>query len=188
MSDDAYGEDQGGHSGSPAPFPDIERWPTGRLLSTAARLSTHAWNEHLKSADLTHAGFVALDVLTTTGPLTPSRLAQIVHVKAQTIGRILARLERHGYVTRKRNPKDRRLMLVTVTESGAHVLKQAVESEQQLLSLALDTQALRHDLKLIVRELRTPPAEDSTRSRYHSTGQAEEPFPPAEVAGPEDES
>ncbi|MEZ2390225.1 MarR family winged helix-turn-helix transcriptional regulator [bacterium RCC_150] len=161
MSPDANDEHRAdGGPGTPAPFPgDIEQWPIGRLLSIASRLAKQAWNEQLTATGLTHAGYVALDVLSTTGPLTPTRLAQIIHIRAQTIGRILGKLEHHGYITRERNPKDRRLVLVTVTQKGAHALKQALESEQRLISLAVDTQALRRDLKIIVRALTDPPRE-----------------------------
>ena len=34
---------------------DPASWPTGRLLSTAARLVEHAWAEHLESVGITHA-------------------------------------------------------------------------------------------------------------------------------------
>jgi MarR family transcriptional regulator, organic hydroperoxide resistance regulator len=81
-------------------MPDLNNWPTPRLLSTAARLVEHAWDENLAGAGLTHAGFIALEVLDAQGPMTQARLAGAIRVRAQTIGKTLARLEAHGHVTR----------------------------------------------------------------------------------------
>ncbi|GAA4054586.1 hypothetical protein GCM10023063_48850 [Arthrobacter methylotrophus] len=72
-------------------MPDMERWPTGRLLSTAARLVEHAWNEKLRGMGLTHAGVIVMKVLAVKGPTTQSMLAQIVRVQAQTMGKTLTR-------------------------------------------------------------------------------------------------
>ena len=33
----------------------LDDWPTGRLLSTAARLVEHSWEKVLRSQDMTHA-------------------------------------------------------------------------------------------------------------------------------------
>ncbi len=101
----AQKEPPDGPRSTPVPFPgNLEQWPTGRLLSTASRLAKHAWNEQLRSAELTHAGFVAVDVLSATGTLTSTRLAQVIHIRAQTIGRIPRWLVSHGYVSRERDP------------------------------------------------------------------------------------
>ena len=57
-------------------MPDLEQWPTGRLLTTAARLVEHAWNERLVDIGVTHAGIIALGVLADQGALTQAGLAQ----------------------------------------------------------------------------------------------------------------
>ena len=77
------------------------QWPTNRLLSTAARLVEHAWNEELASLGVTHAGVMALDVLHSKGSMTQAQLAQEVRVQAQTMGKTLHRLEAHGVPRRR---------------------------------------------------------------------------------------
>ncbi|WP_051423302.1 MarR family winged helix-turn-helix transcriptional regulator [Arthrobacter sp. MA-N2] len=135
-------------------MPDIERWPTGRLLSTAARLVEHAWDENLRSIGLTHAGVIALEVLAATGPITQTTLAQIVRVQAQTMGQTLNRLEAHGHVARRRSSEDRRVHVVSLTSAGKEALEQAQESEQQVLAkVSIDTSMFRQELKVLVREL-----------------------------------
>ncbi len=135
-------------------MPDIERWPTGRLLSTAARLVEHAWDENLRSIGLTHAGVIALEVLSATGPITQTALAQIVRVQAQTMGQTLSRLETHGHISRRRSSEDRRVHVVSLTDAGREALERAVESEQQVLAqVSIDTSMFRQELKVVVREL-----------------------------------
>ena len=48
---------------------DMDRYPTGRLLSMAARRVEHAWEHVLREYDLTSASLVVLHVLS-TGPTT----------------------------------------------------------------------------------------------------------------------
>ena len=89
-------------------MPYRNQWPTNRLLSTAARLVEHAWNENLASLGITHAGVMALDVLHSEGSMTQAQLAHQVRVQAQTMGKTLHRLEVHGHITRSKNEQDRR--------------------------------------------------------------------------------
>ncbi|MDQ0031234.1 MarR family winged helix-turn-helix transcriptional regulator [Arthrobacter bambusae] len=137
-------------------MPDMERWPTGRLLSTAARLVEHAWNEKLRGMDLTHAGVIVMEVLAVKGPTTQSTLAQIVRVQAQTMGKTLSRLEAHGHVSRARSMSDRRSQVVSLTEAGEHTLGLATQLEREVLEpVPVDTAKLRRELQALVRELAT---------------------------------
>ena len=58
-------------------------WPTGRLLSTAARLVEHAWVEVLDELGLTHAGLIVLHVLG-EGPFSQRDLARRARERAAT--------------------------------------------------------------------------------------------------------
>jgi len=115
-------------------MPDMESWPTVRLLSTAARLVERAWNEKLQPIRLTHAGVIVLDVVSVMGPITQAGLARIARVRAQTMGASLARLEHHGYVVHASNPSDHRDHLVSITTTGAAVLEKAHELEHSVLA------------------------------------------------------
>ena len=129
-------------------------WPTGRLLSTAARLLEYAWNEKLKDIGLNHAGLIALDVLAANGPTTQTMLAQIIRVQAQTIGHTLIRLESQGYIRRQPNPSDGRSQVVSITEAGNTARKQARDLERSVLAkAAVDNDKLRTELTTIVRVL-----------------------------------
>lgn len=92
-------------------------WPTGRLLSTAARLVEQRWNEALARFDLTHAGFGVVAHLM-AGPLSQHQVAGLTKVEDQTISRTLDKLERQGHVRREQDAADRRRRVVTVTPEG----------------------------------------------------------------------
>jgi len=135
-------------------MPDMDHWPTGRLLSTAARLVEHSWNEKLGAIGLTHAGVIAIEVLAAQGPMTQAQLAQYVRVQAQTMGKTLSRLESHGHIARVRSTSDRRSHVVSLTERGKEAVAQAVEMERSVLaSASIDPEVLRQELKAVVREL-----------------------------------
>lgn len=137
-----------------AVMPDMDQWPTGRLLSTAARLVEHAWNERLATIGVTHAGIIALDVLAAQGPMTQARLAGIVKVQAQTMGKTLARMEAHGHVRRVRNTLDRRSHLVSLTEAGREAIGEAHTMEEGLLDRSgSNPEELRASLRKVIRSL-----------------------------------
>lgn len=135
-------------------MPDMDHWPTGRLLSTAARLVEHSWNEKLGAIGLTHAGVIAIEVLDAQGPMTQAQLAQYVRVQAQTMGKTLSRLEAHGHIARVRSTSDRRSHVVSLTERGKEAVAAAVEMERSVLaSASIDPEVLRQELQAVVREL-----------------------------------
>jgi DNA-binding MarR family transcriptional regulator len=135
-------------------MPDMDHWPTGRLLSTAARLVEHSWNEKLAAIGLTHAGVIAIEVLEAQGPMTQAQLAQYVRVQAQTMGKTLSRLEAHGHIARVRSTSDRRSHVVSLTERGKEAVAAAVEMERSVLaSASIDPEVLRQELQAVVREL-----------------------------------
>ncbi|OAE02207.1 MarR family transcriptional regulator [Arthrobacter sp. OY3WO11] len=132
----------------------MDHWPTGRLLSTAARLVEHSWNEKLGAIGLTHAGVIAIEVLDVQGPMTQAQLAQYVRVQAQTMGKTLSRLEAHGHIVRVRSTSDRRSHVVSLTEQGKEAVAAAVEMERSVLaSASIDPDLLRQELQAVVREL-----------------------------------
>lgn len=135
-------------------MPFTTQWPTNRLLSTAARLVEHAWNERLATLGVTHAGVMALDVLRAAGSMTQAQLAHRVRVQAQTMGKTLHRLELHGHVTRSKNIRDRRSHLVSITPEGQRILEAATQLEDELVGHGLLTdESLRRTLADIITTL-----------------------------------
>lgn len=138
-------------------MPDLSAWSTGRLLTTAARLVEQSWNQRLAELDITHAGFTALGVLATVGPLRQAQLAELVHVQAQTIGKTLSRLESRGYIERTRGDDDRRSQTVRITDKGRAILEMGRDIERTLVSdEALLSPELRDHLRAAIEELAEP--------------------------------
>ncbi|WP_265523672.1 MarR family winged helix-turn-helix transcriptional regulator [Oerskovia flava] len=92
-------------------------WPTGRLLSAVTRRIEREWNAHLDTWELNHASMPVLMHLL-AGPRTQRELARESNVTEQTMSRIVARLERSGYVVREHDATDRRRRAVSITDAG----------------------------------------------------------------------
>ncbi len=128
----------------------MEEWPTGRLLSTAARLVEHAWTEALDELGLTHAGLIVLHLLE-SGPAPQGELARAARVEAQTMSRTIERLERQGFIERRGDPGDRRRRVVASTEAGRVVFQRARSVEGDVFPPLVDESAFRAVLLDIIR-------------------------------------
>jgi len=119
---------------SPAPRPPTDQasgWPTGRLLSTAARMVEQRWNEVLAGHGLTHAGFGVIAHLM-SGPLSQHQVAGLTKVEDQTISRTLDTLERQGHVSRQQDSADRRRRVVSLTAEGRRTFLTVASSGMDL--------------------------------------------------------
>ena len=128
-----------------------EDWPTGRLLSTAARVVEHAWTQRLDELGLTHAGLIALHLLQ-SGPRNQTELARAARVQLQTMARTLERAERLGQVARERDAADARRVIVTATAEGTALFERARSLEADVFPAVTDPEALRVALLQIVAE------------------------------------
>lgn len=149
---------------------DVASWPTGRLLSAAARLVEQSWHDYLAARGLTHAGLIALHLLA-EGPLAQRELARRARVTDQTMSRTVERLARAGMVTRAVDPADRRRTLVSATDAGRAAHDEALRAERgdpAVLAGVRDYEAFRLQLIDLVTHL----------------GAARSPEPPSTPAGP----
>ncbi|MFC4066454.1 MarR family winged helix-turn-helix transcriptional regulator [Actinoplanes subglobosus] len=144
---------------------DVESWPTGRLLSVAARLVEGRFEQFLAGLGLTHAGLIALHHLA-GGPLSQRELAQLCRVTDQTISRTIERLARTGHADRTADGRDRRRTVVTITAAGAEALAVARREEQRsedLLGAVDDYHHFRQQLITLI--TRVPAPADQRRTR-----------------------
>lgn len=97
----------------------------------ASELWSKVWSH--KSAmqrDLTrgaHGEVFTLRQLMDHGQLTPSQLADALHVSSGRISTLLSALERKGYVTRESDPDDRRVVRVRLTDAGREAVRRDVD-------------------------------------------------------------
>lgn len=123
---------------------DANTWSTHQLLSMAARLVERRQDRALAALGLTHAAVIALQCLD-GGPLNQERLAAQIKVQSQSLGKVLARLEASGLVTRSRSPVDRRSIDVAITEAGRRALEAARQAERDALPPGISRRRSLHD-------------------------------------------
>ncbi|HJW00351.1 MAG TPA: MarR family transcriptional regulator [Arthrobacter sp.] len=165
-----------------------------RLLSLAARLVQRRQDEALAPLGLTRAAVIALEGLA-FGALDQEQLAAAVHAKSQTLGRILARMQAEGLVSRTRHPHDRRQLVIGLTGAGRTALAAARRAEAQAFPADLESRGwktLRADLVRFVDALQDAdrngvtwlPARTANRRRGSPTGQTANPATPPSFAQP----
>lgn len=155
-----------GHALTGAAYPPPETWPTGRLLSAAARRVERAWDVYLQQWNLSHASVPVLVVLA-RGSLSQREIAAQMHVTEQAIGRVLRGLQDNGYLTRERHPGDRRRHVVALTPSGREALRALdhAQSVEALIGTSLtpeETAELRVLLIRMLADLPLPDERDET--------------------------
>jgi DNA-binding MarR family transcriptional regulator len=79
----------------------------------------------------------ALARLERGGPTTPSALARLEQISAQSIGATLGALEVRGLVERSSDPADGRRVVLSVTDAGLQVLRDRRDAKTELLARAL---------------------------------------------------
>jgi DNA-binding MarR family transcriptional regulator len=110
---------------------ELEKWPTHRLLSTAARLDEREINRSLMPLRLTKAALEALEAIAGSAPTKLSDLAAQLCVTPQSLGKTLRRLQDLGLLT-KEPGKDRRSATIDLTKHGRDVLLRAEDLVQAL--------------------------------------------------------
>jgi DNA-binding MarR family transcriptional regulator len=75
--------------------------------------------------DLKDIDLDCLDIVDTSGPLSPSALAQLAGLHPATMTGVLDRLERGGWIARERDPNDRRAVLVRALRDRQGELRQS---------------------------------------------------------------
>lgn len=130
----------------------MDGWPTGRLLSAAARMVEHAWEAVLREYDISSAGLVVLHVVS-TGPTTQREIAKKARVTDQTASRTIERLERMGYVRRQVDPDDERRKHVSSTPAGTEVYHALLERERTDPALIASIGEAEPELRRLLLEL-----------------------------------
>jgi len=81
----------------------------------------------------------ALSSVVRSGPVRPGDLARTEAVAAPTLTRLIAELERRGFLTRRPDPADGRSYLVEATGAGAEAVLQALaERAEHVAALLAD--------------------------------------------------
>ena len=141
------------------------RFSTQPMIGLLVRLIYQHYSQAMDAA-LREAGFEDLapsagNVFPFVGPegITVSELAELAHVRKQTMAQAVEQLELACYVERKPNPNDRRSQLVFLTERGksvppvTHAAAARVEERWAALTSPKELEGLRKSLLRLLNEL-----------------------------------
>jgi len=141
----------------------IEQPTMGLLLRLLYQLYSLEIQGALRQAGFADINPAAANVFTFLTPegATVSELADLSHVRKQTMAQTVEQLERSGYIERRPNPADRRSQLVFLTAKGeriprvTHKAAAAVEKRWARLSGPAQLEALRMSLLDLLSQLTT---------------------------------
>lgn len=80
----------------------------------------------LDEIDLTYTQYITMMVLWEHKEMNVKELGKYLFLDSGTLTPVLKKLEGKGYITRKRNEKDERVLDVMITESGEQLKEKAV--------------------------------------------------------------
>ena len=133
------------------------------LLTRAKRM----WAERCQERGLSVTHFQVLAVLDGGGPLSMSRLADLMGVSLPNATGIISRMEERGVVVRMHDATDRRRVLVGLTDGGRDIAREMSDLHRRQLTALIQAMApeqqenlLRaiRDVTAIVEQASSPPA------------------------------
>ena len=94
---------------------------------------------------------IVLARLEREGPATTSSLASSENVRPQSMAQTLSELEADGFVSRTRDPDDRRQVLIAVTDAGRAALGEDRERREGWIAEAIATELTPEEQDVLVR-------------------------------------
>ncbi|MFG6179078.1 MarR family winged helix-turn-helix transcriptional regulator [Halomonas sp. THAF12] len=116
-----------------APFTSASRFP-GSLLRRCHQISVAIFLRKCEAYQLTQLQYILLCALEELGPSDQITLGGHTALDRNTVAVVVRKLEERGLIARRRNPEDRRSMLVTLTEEGQrlrHTAEPSVDEVQE---------------------------------------------------------
>ncbi|TDH60693.1 MarR family transcriptional regulator [Dankookia rubra] len=121
----------------PAPAPPEDRRHIGFLIADVARLMRSSFDRRVRRMGLTRAQWLVLSRLDRHPGISQSELAEMLEVERATAGRMIDRMERRRWLTRRPDPADRRINRLFLTAEA-----RAVQDEMGLIAEGLLDDAL----------------------------------------------
>ncbi|MBQ7562625.1 MAG: MarR family transcriptional regulator [Lachnospiraceae bacterium] len=95
-------------------------------LYACSKELVNRYTPYLKRLGLTYTQYIVMMVLWEKESVSSRELADCLHLDYGTLTPVLKRLENSEYLTRQRDPKDERLLLISLTEKGNALKDEAV--------------------------------------------------------------
>lgn len=110
----------------------------GHLLRRATQRHTAIFQHHIGENQLTTIQFVTLCALNDRGPSSQIELVEATAVDQATIRGIINRLKERGLVYLSPSDKDKRKVIISLTDSGKDLLTDVIPKAQQVSQLTMD--------------------------------------------------
>lgn len=98
-------------------------WAVSNLFRSSAAIRRHMEARVLASDRLSWTSFVGLWVLWVWGEMEAREFAAAVGISRPTATGVMATLQSRGLVSRRKDPKDGRIVVVTLTRAGRSVIE-----------------------------------------------------------------
>ncbi|MCR5823560.1 MAG: MarR family transcriptional regulator [Lachnospiraceae bacterium] len=102
-------------------------------MYACARKIVNAYNPYLSSLGLTYTQYIVFMVLWEKESVKVGQLGEILRLDAGTLTPLLKRLEKEGYVTRRRSEEDERVTIVSITAKGNELKEKCKDIPLKLL-------------------------------------------------------
>ena len=106
----------------------------GFPLYVVAKEIVNAYRPHLEPLNLTYTQYIVMMALWQYGELSVKELGQVLRLDSGTLTPLLKKLELKGFLKRKRSRNDERVVMVTLSEEGHALRKDAIEVPKKLVS------------------------------------------------------
>ncbi|GLI58079.1 MarR family transcriptional regulator [Propionigenium maris DSM 9537] len=88
------------------------------FASNASKKITDSFNERLLKEGVTRVQWIALFYLGKFGSISQLELGKKMNIKSSTVVRLMDRMEKDGYIVRKKTATDRRVSSIDLTKKG----------------------------------------------------------------------
>ena len=95
-------------------------------LNACTKELVSQYTPFLKKLGLTYTQYIVMMVMWEQETVSSRKLAECLHLDYGTLTPVLKRLESADYLTRNRDPKDERLLLLSITDRGRALKDEAV--------------------------------------------------------------
>lgn len=101
-------------------------------LYACAKEVVRMYKPALDELDLTYTQYIALMVLWEHKEISVKELGEYLYLDSGTLTPVLKKLEQKGYINRCRSKEDERVLVVTLTDKGEELKKEAVKVPAQI--------------------------------------------------------
>ena len=105
------------------------------IATNAVKKVAEAFNKKLMALGITRVQWTALFYLGKYKSISQFELAEKMNIKTSTMARLVDRMEREGYVIRAKDPADRRVTKLVLTDKGRDLREKLIPEGEKFSKL-----------------------------------------------------